>query len=91
MDTKGPEIRVGKFKDGAITLKAGDEFILTTREVEGTDKIVSVTYSDFPNDVSVGTRVLIDDGLIELKVTEKNDTDVKCVVVNPGPVQTTRA
>ena len=86
LDTKGPEIRVGKFKDGAITLKAGDEFTLTTREVEGTDKIVSVTYSDFPNDVSVGTRVLIDDGLIELKVTEKNDTDVKCVVVNPGPV-----
>lgn len=86
LDTKGPEIRVGKFKDGAITLKAGDEFTLTTREVEGTDKIVSVTYSDFPNDVSVGTRVLIDDGLIELKVTEKKDTDVKCVVVNPGPV-----
>ena len=75
LDTKGPEIRVCKFKDGK-----------TTRDVEGDESIVSVTYKDFPSDVSIGTRVLIDDGLIELKVIEKNDTDVKCVVINPGPV-----
>ena len=86
LDTKGPEIRVGKFKNDRIELKTGEYFTLTTREVEGDENIVSVTYKDFPQDVSVGTRVLIDDGLIELTVTEKNDTDVKCVVVNPGPV-----
>lgn len=86
LDTKGPEIRVRKFKDGLINLEAEQEFTLTTRELEGDDKIVSVTYKDFPNDVSIGTRVLIDDGLIELRVIDKNETDVKCVVVNPGPV-----
>ena len=86
LDTKGPEIRVCKFKDGKIMLETGKEFTLTTREVEGDENIVSVTYKDFPSDVSIGTRVLIDDGLIELKVIEKNETDVKCVVVNPGPV-----
>jgi len=86
LDTKGPEIRVCKFKEGAIMLEAGAEFILTTRDVEGDSSIVSVTYKDFPNDVSEGTRVLIDDGLIELVVLEKNETDVKCKVINPGPV-----
>ncbi len=86
LDTKGPEIRVCKFKDGKIMLETGKKFTLTTRDVEGDESIVSVTYKDFPSDVSIGTRVLIDDGLIELKVIEKNDTDVKCVVINPGPV-----
>ncbi|MEA4971640.1 MAG: pyruvate kinase [Candidatus Metalachnospira sp.] len=86
LDTKGPEIRVCKFKEGSIMLETGAEFTLTTRDVEGDSSIVSVTYKDFPNDVSVGTRVLIDDGLIELTVLEKTDTDVKCRVVNPGPV-----
>ena len=86
LDTKGPEIRVCKFKGGKIMLETGKEFTLTTRDVEGDESIVSVTYKDFPSDVSIGTRVLIDDGLIELKVIEKNDTDVKCVVINPGPV-----
>lgn len=86
LDTKGPEIRVCKFIEGSIMLEAGAEFTLTTRELEGDSSIVSVTYKDFPNDVSIGTRVLIDDGLIELVVLEKNETDVKCKVVNPGPV-----
>ena len=86
MDTKGPEIRVCKFKDGLINLECDDIFTLTTREVEGTKDIVSVTYKDFPKDVCIGTRVLIDDGLIELKVLEKDETDVKCIVINPGQV-----
>lgn len=86
LDTKGPEIRVCKFKEGSIMLETGAEFTLTTRDVEGDSSIVSVTYKDFPNDVLAGTRVLIDDGLIELVVLEKTDTDVKCRVVNPGPV-----
>ncbi|MCD8036049.1 MAG: pyruvate kinase [Clostridiales bacterium] len=86
LDTKGPEIRVGRFKNNSIMLEAGAEFTLTTREVEGDESVVSVSYQDFPKDVNIGTRVLIDDGLIELRVIGKNDTDVKCVVVNPGRV-----
>lgn len=86
LDTKGPEIRVCKFKEGSVMLEADTEFTLTTRDVEGDSSIVCVTYKDFPSDVSIGTRVLIDDGLIELIVIEKTDTDVKCRVINPGVV-----
>ena len=64
LDTKGPEIRVKTFKDGPIELEAGDTFTLTTREVEGDDKIVSITYKDLPKDLKAGARVLIDDGLV---------------------------
>ena len=67
LDTKGPEIRVKTFKNGPIELKAGDTFTLTTREVEGDDKIVSITYKDLPKDLKAGARVLIDDGLVELR------------------------
>lgn len=86
LDTKGPEIRVCKFKEGSVMLQTDAIFTLTTREIEGDSSIVSVTYKNFPSDVSIGTRVLIDDGLIELTVIEKTDTDVKCRVINPGPV-----
>ena len=86
LDTKGPEIRVCKFKNGPITLEADSEFTLTTRDIEGDEKIVAVTYKGLPNDVAIGTKILIDDGLIELKVIDKNDTDIKCLVINGGPV-----
>lgn len=86
LDTKGPEIRVGQFKDGPIMLEMGSEFTLTTRDVEGTSEIVSVTYKDLPKDVRIGTTILVDDGLIELEVIEKDETDIKCRVINPGKV-----
>ena len=70
LDTKGPEIRVGKFKDNKIELHTGDMFTLTTRDVEGTPDIVSSTYKNLVNDVQVGGRILIDDGLIELSVVK---------------------
>ena len=86
LDTKGPEIRVKSFKDGKVTLEAGQTFTLTTRDVEGNDRQVSVTYADLPRDVTIGGRVLIDDGLIGMVVENITDTDVICKVQNGGPV-----
>ncbi len=85
LDTKGPEIRTGAFKDNAeIKLKIGDTFTLTTEDVEGDQNRVSVTYKNLPYDLQRGSRVLIDDGLIELRVKNLTDTEVECVVENPG-------
>lgn len=86
LDTKGPEIRTGVFKDDSkITLKEGQTFTLTTREITGDENIVSITYSGLPADVSRGNVILIDDGLIELNVIDVADgTDIVCKVVNGG-------
>ena len=84
LDTKGPEVRIGTFKDGKITLKTGDTFILTTEDVEGDSTRVSITYADLPSQLKVGDRVLIDDGRLELTVKELTDTDVVCVAVTGG-------
>ncbi len=86
LDTKGPEIRVKAFKEGKVTLEAGDGFILTTREVEGDKNQVSITYADLPNDLKTGASVLIDDGLIELKVQQINGPDIICEIIDGGEV-----
>jgi len=86
LDTKGPEVRLGKFKTGSAELKTGDCFTLTIREIEGDDSIVSISYKNLPKEVSAGSRILIADGLIELKVLDKNETDVLSQVVNGGVV-----
>lgn len=86
LDTKGPEVRVRDFEDGKIMLENGNKFTLTTRELMGNSEIASVTYKGLPKDVEVGTRILIDDGLIELKALEVTDTDVVCEVICGGPV-----
>ncbi len=86
LDTKGPEIRIKTFKEGKIRLEEDARFTLTTREVEGDETIVSVTYADLPKDLQKGSRVLIDDGLIELRVDSIEDTDVHCTVINGGNV-----
>lgn len=86
LDTKGPEIRLKDFKNGKEMLEAGQKFILTTREVEGTKDIVSVTYTDLPKDCREGMRILLDDGLIELHVDKVNDTDIECTVENGGKI-----
>lgn len=88
LDTKGPEIRTRDFEDGIVELVEGQEFTITTRDVMGNNSICSITYSGLPNDVKAGDSILIDDGLIELKVIEVvNDTDIKCAVINPGPIK----
>ena len=87
LDTKGPEIRVKTFKEDKVRLEEDATFTLTTREVEGDVNIVSVTYADLPKDVHRGSRILIDDGLIELKVEDITETDVVCKVINGGVVK----
>lgn len=84
LDTKGPEIRIKTFKTEPIQLTRGDIFTLTTDDVEGDQTKVSVTYEDFPKDLKVGSRVLIDDGLIEFKVNKIEGHNVICEVVNNG-------
>ncbi len=87
LDTKGPEIRTKTYKDGKIEIVEGQEFILTTREVEGDEHIVSITYDGLPGDVKVGTRILIDDGLVAFEVTKIRDgTDIVCKALNGGPL-----
>ncbi len=84
LDTKGPEIRLGLFKDGKVELKKGQLFTLTTRDVEGDDQVVSITYKNLVNDVQEGSRILLDDGLLELVVEHLTDTDIVCKVMNGG-------
>ena len=86
LDTKGPEIRTRDFKGGKIQLEAGQKFTLTTRELDGDNTIASVTYKNLPKDVKVGGSILIDDGLIELRVDEIKGTEILCTVINGGPV-----
>lgn len=85
LDTKGPEVRVCQFKEGKIRLNKGETFTLTSRDIEGTQEIVSVTYKNLPNDVQEGSRILLDDGLIELVVEKIVDgTDIVCKIMNNG-------
>ena len=86
LDTKGPEIRTGLLKDEKkVTLKEGQTYTLTTREIVGDDQIGFINYNGLPADVEAGNTILIDDGLIELKVQEVvNGTDIVCTVVNGG-------
>lgn len=85
LDTKGPEIRIKKFKDNKkVYLESGSRFILTTREVEGNESMVSVTYQNLPLELEKGSRVLLDDGLVELKVLNIEDNDIECEVINGG-------
>lgn len=85
LDTKGPEIRTGLLKDEKkVLLKEGQEYTLTTEEIIGDEKKGFITYSGLPADLEVGNRILIDDGLIELKVKSLTSTDIVCEVVNGG-------
>ena len=86
LDTKGPEIRLRDFEGGSAVLSDGDSFTLTTEERMGNASVGSITYPGLPGDVSVGSRILIDDGLVELKVVEVADPEIRCTVVNGGKI-----
>ena len=86
LDTKGPEIRLKRFRDGKVTLNEGQTFTLCTNDVDGDETMVSVTYAELTNDVCVGSRILIDDGLIELNVTSIKNDKIICVVKNGGTI-----
>jgi pyruvate kinase len=86
LDTKGPEIRTIKLENGNdVNLVAGQTFTFTTdATVIGNNERVAVTYPGFSRDLAVGNTILVDDGLIEMEVIEKTDTEVKCQVLNNG-------
>jgi len=85
LDTRGPEVRLGAFKDGKkVTVNEGDEYILTTRDIECDEHIASVSFKGFAEDVRVGTRVLINDGLVSMTVESIQGEDVHCRVVDGG-------
>ena len=86
LDTKGPEIRLRTFQGGSAVLENGGEFTLTTREVEGNAEICTISYSDLPRQLAIGTNVLIDDGKIRLEVVEVDETDIRCKVLSGGKI-----
>lgn len=84
LDTKGPEIRLRDFEDGKVELTAGQTFILTTEEMLGTSEKATISYKNLKNDISVGTTILIDDGLIEMQVEAIEGEEIVCHVINGG-------
>lgn len=88
LDTKGPEIRLGTIEGGRAELTADSVFKLTTADVVGNSGIASITHKGLPKDVDVGSRILIDDGLIELSVISKTECEIVCRVINGGIIST---
>lgn len=87
LDTKGPEIRIGRFEEKEYFLKPDDIFTLTTRNIVGNKDIVSVSYEGLPQDVEKGSIISVDDGLIQLEVIEiKDGTEIVCRVQNNGVI-----
>lgn len=84
LDTKGPEIRIKTFKDGMIRIEQGQDFTLTSEDVEGDETKVSVTYKDITKDLKADDRVLIDDGLVEFTVISVDEKNVYMKAVNSG-------
>ncbi len=95
LDTKGPEVRVGLFKDGKVMLSDKGTFTLTTAECTGDENRISITYKELPGDIEIGTKILIDDGLIELKVTGiepcEGGTDIITQVVHGGIISNNKS
>ena len=84
LDTKGPEYRIGLFEHDEITLKNGDEFIFTAEDVMGNDKKVSVSYKNLPQELEVGDKVLVNNGLVIFEIKKIENKDIYTVVLNGG-------
>ena len=87
LDTKGPEVRLRSFRNGAVELTAGQEFTLTTEDVEGDETRCAITYAALPQDVSAGDTILLDDGLVRLTVLETTGKTIRCRVENSGAMK----
>jgi len=87
LDTKGPEIRTGKFGVPVVDLVEGQEFTLTTDDYMGDQNKCMISYDGLPNDVVPGNMILIDDGLVGLEVIEVVGNDIKTKVLNAGPIK----
>lgn len=86
LDTKGPEIRFKNFKDGKVTLKEGENFILTTEDVLGDETKGAISYADLPRQLKVGNKILVDDGKIALEVESVLNNEIHCLVKNGGVI-----
>ncbi|MCT4507277.1 MAG: pyruvate kinase [Tepidibacter sp.] len=87
LDTKGPEIRTGKFEDPEVLLEEGQTFIITMKDILGTKERCTVSYKELVNDIVIGDTILIDDGLVGLKVQEIKGEEIVCIVENAGIVK----
>ena len=87
LDTKGPEIRLKNFKNDSVRLKTGQEFTLTTEDIEGDEKRCAITYAELPDDVKEGDTILLDDGLVRLTVLESGNGSIRCRVENDGTMK----
>ncbi len=86
LDLQGPKIRLGTFVEGRCTLKTGAYFTITTEPLPGTEEIASTTYADFATDVTVGDRILLNDGAVELCAISKDGPAVRCEVIHGGEI-----
>lgn len=84
LDTKGPEYRIRRFQNGKVTLKEGDTFTFTVRDVMGDESCVSVNYEGLARDLEVGDRILLNNGLLIFEAMSLTDTDVVCRVLAGG-------
>jgi pyruvate kinase len=91
LDTKGPEIRVGKLKEESIELIQDEKIVLTTEEILGDINRISISYQNLPNDIKIGSNLLIDDGLIGLQVTNVQGTEIDCVILNGGTLKSRKS
>ncbi len=91
IDTKGPEIRVKQFENGKIMLKEGDKFTLTAKDVTGTNEHASITYKTLPKILKKDTKILLNDGNIELCVQKTTTTDIVCEVVHGGELSNNKS
>ena len=91
LDTKGPEIRIRSFAEKSICLEAGDSFTLTTRDEVGDRAHVSVTYEKLHEELQPGQEILIDDGLVALKVDAIQGRDIRCTVENGGSLSANKS
>lgn len=87
LDTKGPEIRLGYLEKEPLLLETGKKIVLTVDDVKGNENILPVVYKGLPGDVCPGDRILVDDGLIELRVLDKNRRNVECEIINGGEIR----
>ena len=84
LDTKGPEYRIGTFENGKISINDGDEFVFTTRDVVGNEGIVSVSYDGLVNDLEIGDRILVNNGLVIFEVEKLEGTEIVCKTIIGG-------
>ncbi|MDQ0061415.1 pyruvate kinase [Paenibacillus harenae] len=87
MDIKGPEVRIGKLQGDSYELVKGNMLTLTTEEILGTAERISVNYSELPLVVSIGGKILLDDGLIELEIASVEGTEIVCTIINGGVIK----